>query len=97
MRVGRVAGVNRVAMAAGPDAAHTIVSIVDDGSGGALVTTAAPHGLNVDAVVQPAGTSVAGYSAVPMTLDDAPSTTTWISFGAYTANSTGGTWTLVTP
>jgi hypothetical protein len=81
----------------GPDAAHTILTVTNDGSGNAVFTTAAPHGLvaNVD-FVDINGTSSSTYNAQnSMLVDDTPTPTTFVQFSGYLEDATGGSWTLL--
>lgn len=78
---------------------NTIVSITDDGSGNALVTTAAAHGL-IDGApysIDITGNSVSGYNTthtIAAVEGSVPSTTTFITDQPYTSTGTGGTWAL---
>ncbi len=79
----------------GPDAAHTILTVVDDGSGNALFTTAAAHGLIGGETVVISGGSNAAYNAGAQSVDAVPTTTSWITGGGYQGDSTGGSWALL--
>jgi hypothetical protein len=78
------------------DAAHTIVSITDDGGGNALVTTAAAHGLIGDETVVLAGDSDPTYDGPHTVSADLPPTATTfvLTDPPFVGNSTGGTWAL---
>jgi hypothetical protein len=58
LRINRVAGVNRVAMAAAALNPHVILSVADNGSGQPRYTTEAPHGLTAPTNVAITGTTL---------------------------------------
>lgn len=76
-----------------PDPAHTVLTYADDGSGNLLVTTAAAHGLTggVGSVTF-SGSSGGVYDGGLFPVDETPTPTTFLSYGAYAADAAGGTW-----
>lgn len=91
---GRGKGGRRLAGPATINPAHTILSITDDGSGNMLVTTAGPHGLTGSEPITITGTSRAIYNNGGHVCDSAPTATTWLEFGTFVGNSSGGTWAI---
>lgn len=74
-------------------AANRILTITDNGSGVARMTTAAAHGLSTDEVIDITGTSVAAYNEANVTVVTV-SATVFDTDLSYTADGTGGTWAL---
>ena len=91
--IGVSRGVGMSVPASGPDAAHTILTILDAG-GDAEVTTAGPHGLNeLDSIVI-SGNTVPGYNGANTVGAIGSATTFLLAGNPYTADGTGGTWEL---
>lgn len=90
--IGPSRGVSMKKPSSGADAAHTILTITDDG-GSAMATTAAAHGLTEDTAIVISGNSVPGYNGAK-TIGFVPSATTFYTSDAYTSDGTGGSWAL---
>lgn len=67
---------------------------IQDAHGICLITTAAPHGLTTTDTISVSGNSISGYN-VTHGIIQTPTTTTLETDVPYTADGTGGTWTLV--
>lgn len=81
-------------MSAGPDAAHTILTITDDG-GTAMVTTAGPHGFDgiTPYPIVISGNSIAEYNG-SQEAGFTPTATTFYIVTPYSFDGTGGSWRL---
>ena len=87
-------GVTKAGRKARVYTANDIVSITDTGSTLGRVQTGAPHGLEVDAVIDISGNSVLAYNQVNVAVTAIISTTVFDIDLEYTADGYGGTWAL---